>query len=146
MGILETDFATEEQIETRATSHAFALIAVAADPAATKQRLSEISAATKEHAATRDAAAATIAEVETKQAALAAAAAAHAETEGLFNARVEVNERKHRQREEAIRAAQDAVANRERDCSNREAELKVRVAEHEALMRRLKAHVETGGA
>src|SRR4051812_31266491 len=112
MGLSDTYFQTEEQIEARATGHAFALIAVAADAAGTKKRLTEIAAATKEHAATRDAAAANVADAEAKLSALADASRAHSDAEELFNARVDVNEKRHRQREESVRKAEAAVAER----------------------------------
>jgi chromosome segregation ATPase len=145
MGIaddLKIEAAVQAALAGSADARALALVQIAVDPAGTKARLEELTAATRAHDAARETAETDAAEAEAKVTDAEARQAEVVRRESEANAWIEQTKKNLNEREAACRAAEEAVARRERDCKNSAADLATKFAEHRALMARLRLHLD----
>jgi hypothetical protein len=144
MGIaddLKIEAAVQAALAGSADARALALVQVAVDPAGTKARLEELTAATRAHDTAREAAETTTAEAEAKVTDAEARQAEVVRRESAANAWIEQTKKNLNEREAACRSAEETVARRERDCRNSAADVATRLAEHKSLMARLRLHL-----
>jgi hypothetical protein len=138
MGIvddLKIEQAVAAALEASADQRALALVQIAVDPEGTKVRIKELAEATAAHDAACQAAEAKVTEAEAK-----VTEAERRET--ATNAWAEQTTKRLNERAAAADAAAEALANREKQCRNREAALAERETEHASLMARLRLHLD----
>jgi chromosome segregation ATPase len=130
------------QAPVTAEANAFALMALAADPAGAKARLKEIAEATKASDTAREAAEAAIANSEKLQMAVTAARDAVSRREREFHEWIAAKEAQLEQREHVLGAAEQKLRVADSDLRRRESELQERTDRHAELVTHMRKHLE----
>ena len=141
MSAMEEYFPTDEQIEARAVSHAFGLLAAVGDADVAKVRLEQIVAATARYADRLAAAEKFVAEADIRRAAIEQADADLAKRTEAFQTWVDGTRRTYQDREARILQNEDAAAKREAALVTAEAAHAAKVAAHENMVRQMRAHL-----
>lgn len=139
------DLKVIEQAVAAADQRALAMLSIASDPAGTRKRLDELSAATKAHDAAKAAAEAAEEAAQGWKAKADEALAAMAEKIKQFQDWSEGTERQLKQRQASVESAEAALVTREQNLKNKEADLAERLTEHENVLERLRLHLGKAG-
>jgi hypothetical protein len=138
---LRIEEAVQQALAASAEAKAMALVQLAADPKGCKQRIEELTAATKAHDDARAAAEQAIADAETKQADAESRLRTVAKREAEFLAWQAAEKARLRQADLDARAGETANAQRAAELAAREAALRMDAEKHSRLIARMRAHV-----
>jgi chromosome segregation ATPase len=119
-----------------------ALIKLADDPVAAGTRLSQLVKASEAADAATERAKTELAKAEDAQRKTDLAVRDLTTRISTFQSWSDGTEKALREREAAVKAAEQAIARRAHDCGNREAAIAEREAEHKSLMARLRVHLD----
>ena len=135
------EIAIAEALNDSADARAAAMLRIASDPKGTKARLEELTATIKASDEARAAAEAVAAQVAADREAAESALASVRDERAAFDRHVAAAEKSLKIRTSDLVPQEEELGRRKTALDQREADLQVRIAEHDSVMRRLRDHV-----